>query len=148
MVANLSLEREEVIVGRPVIYFDIGCKERDKTQAFYTKLFDWQPVEGDENTVMLDTGTDEGIQGAVTALGHEPHNYVMIYIEVDDIPAYLEKVESLGGETLIPKTEISDGVHFAWFADPEGTMMGLLDPGSELVDVELDSAEIDQVKEP
>ena len=77
---------------KPVVYFDIGCKDKDKTQEFYTKLFDWAPEEGNEHTVMLDTGED-GIPGAITSLGHEPHNYVMIYTEVDDIPAHLDKVK-------------------------------------------------------
>jgi predicted enzyme related to lactoylglutathione lyase len=80
---------------------------------------------------MLDTESDGGIPGAITALGHEPHNYVMVYIEVDDIPTYLEKIESKGGQTLIPMTEIPGGGYFAWFADPEGSMMGLLNPGSD-----------------
>lgn len=118
-------------MGKPVIYFDIGCKERDKTEEFYTKIFGWKPMERSDYTVMLDTESDNGIPGAITALGHEPHNYVMIYIEVDDIPAYLEKVESRGGKTTIPMTEIPGGGHFAWFSDPEGTLMGLLNPGSD-----------------
>lgn len=116
-------------MGKPVVYFDIGCKDKEKTEAFYIKLFDWKPMERSPHTVMIDTGSDRGIPGAVTALGHEPHNYVMVYIEVDDIPAYLEKIDSLGGQTLVPMTEIPDGGHFAWFGDPEGNMIGLLDPG-------------------
>jgi predicted enzyme related to lactoylglutathione lyase len=118
-------------VGQPVVYFDIGCKEREKTESFYNEVFGWEPAERSEYTSMLDMGTDEGITGAITSLGHEPHNYVMIYIEVDDIPSYLEKVEALGGETRIPMTEIPGGGHFAWFSDPEGTLMGLLDPGED-----------------
>jgi predicted enzyme related to lactoylglutathione lyase len=116
-------------LGQPVVYFDIGCKEIEKTQGFYSKIFGWKPIDRSEHTVMLDPDP-HGIPGAITSLGHEPHNYVMIYIEVDDIPAYLEKVEANGGEVLVPMTEIPDGGHFAWFGDPEGNMIGLLDPGS------------------
>ena len=118
-------------MGRPVVYFDIGCKDRSKTEAFYTKLFGWEPIERGESTVMVEPNPDFGIPGAVTSLGHDPHNYVMIYIDVDDIPGYLERIEAEGGETLIPETEIPGGGHFAWFKDPEGTMMGLLNPGDD-----------------
>ncbi|HEY2583938.1 MAG TPA: hypothetical protein VGI43_19160 [Mucilaginibacter sp.] len=49
----------------------------------------------------LNTHSDKGIQGHITALGHEPHHYVTFYIEVDDIPAYLLKIEESGGEKLV-----------------------------------------------
>ena len=41
--------------------------------------------------------------------------------------AYLDKVASQGGKTVIPVTEIPGTVKFAQFADPEGNIVGLLD---------------------
>ena len=38
----------------------------------------------------------------------------------------LEKAEKLGGKTVVPPTEIPDfGLTFAFFADPEGHVVGL-----------------------
>jgi hypothetical protein len=28
-------------MGRPVIHFEIGCRDAAKTEQFYSKLFDW-----------------------------------------------------------------------------------------------------------
>jgi predicted enzyme related to lactoylglutathione lyase len=28
-------------MGRPVIHFEIGCRDSKKTQEFYTKMFGW-----------------------------------------------------------------------------------------------------------
>jgi predicted enzyme related to lactoylglutathione lyase len=76
---------------------------------------------------MINTAGSGGIQGHITALGHEPHNYVTVYVQVDDVQAYLDKAQKLGGKLLVPPVEIPTGT-FAWFADPEGNMIGLWKP--------------------
>ena len=49
-----------------------------------------------------------------------------VYIMVDDILDTLRQVESRGGKTLTPRTEISPGMGwFAAFADPVGNEFGL-----------------------
>jgi predicted enzyme related to lactoylglutathione lyase len=73
---------------------------------------------------MIDTGTQTGIQGHISALGHEPHNYTAFYVQVDDVQQYLDKVNALGGKTIVPPVEIPTGT-FAWFSDPEGNTIGL-----------------------
>ncbi len=48
------------------------------------------------------------------------------YVEVDDPAAYLARAEKLGGKTIVPPSEIPDfGLTFAFFADPEGHVVGL-----------------------
>ncbi|CAM5544382.1 VOC family protein [Streptomyces badius] len=45
---------------------------------------------------------------------------------VDDIEATLTKVNSLGGKTVVPKTEIAPEIgHYAYFTDPDGNYIGL-----------------------
>ena len=82
----------------------------------------------EQHSAMVNTGSTHGIQGHITALGHEPHNYVNIYVLADDLEATLAKVEALGGTVMIPVTEVPDQGWFAWFKDIEGTMMGLWKP--------------------
>lgn len=115
-------------MGKPVVFFDIGCKDKEQSIEFYSKLFDWNIGSARPHSSSVDTESDVGISGAITSLGHEPHNYVMIYVEVDDIPAHLEKAESMGGQTLVPATDVPDEGQFAWLADPEGNMIGLWCP--------------------
>ena len=54
----------------------------------------------------VDTGADEGINGAIQALGHEPHNYVMIYMEVPDADTTAESITAAGGEVMIGPRDI------------------------------------------
>ena len=46
---------------------------------------------------------------------------------MDNPQAYLDKVESKGGKTVMPVTEIPGMVILAQFADPEGNVVGLVD---------------------
>jgi uncharacterized protein len=112
--------------GRPVVHFEIGCRDSAATQAFYSKLFDWD-ITAAGPAATINTGGEGGINGHITALGHEPHNYVTVYVQVDDLKKYLSKAEALGGKTLVPPVKIPTG-QFAWLADPDGNIVGLLQP--------------------
>ena len=114
-------------IGNPVVHFEIGCRDSKKTQNFFSELFNWQ-IRPDGPAAMISTGSDQGISGHITALGHVPHNYVTVYVQVDEIDAYLDKVTRLGGKTVVPRTEVADMGHFAWFSDLDGNIVGLWTP--------------------
>lgn len=116
-------------MGQPVVHFEIGCRNSAATQEFYARLFDWK-IEQMGPAGMIDTGTTAGIMGHINSLGHEPHQYVTVYVEVDDIEAYLHKASLLGGKTLVPVTPVPGMGHFAWFADIEGNAIGLWKPSA------------------
>jgi predicted enzyme related to lactoylglutathione lyase len=113
-------------MANPVVHFEIGCRDQAKTREFLGGLFNWK-FDAQGPALMIDTGTPGGVGGHITALGHEPHNYTIFYVQVDDIPATLEKVTKLGGKTLVPAVKIENGT-FAWFADPDGNTIGLWKP--------------------
>ncbi|MBL8817236.1 MAG: VOC family protein [Planctomyces sp.] len=111
-------------MGQPVVHFEIGCRNSQKTQEFFAGLFGWQ-MEAAGPATMISTGASEGIQGHISSLGHEPHNYVTIYVHVDDLQAYLTDAERLGGKTIVQPTEVPGMGSFAWLADPDGNIIGL-----------------------
>ena len=109
----------------PVIHFEIGCKDSESTKAFYKEAFGWS-INQRGPAAVIDP-TEKGIGGHITSLGHEPHNYVTVYLQVDNIDEYLERIEKLGGKKIIGPVPIPTG-RFAWFSDPEGNMLGLQEP--------------------
>jgi uncharacterized protein len=111
----------------PVVHFEIGCKDKTKTQDFYSQLFDWKMQDAGVATMIA--AESSGIGGHISSLGHEPHHYTIFYVLVDDVAAYLEKAKTLGGKTLVPPVEIPTGT-FAWFEDPEGNTIALWRPKS------------------
>lgn len=110
-------------MGRPVVHFEIGCRDSQKSQDFYSKLFDWKITAMGPAAAMIAPEAG-GVAGHITALGHEPFHYTIFYVDVDDVAAYLKKAESLGGKTLVPAIDIPTGT-FAWIQDPEGNTIGL-----------------------
>jgi predicted enzyme related to lactoylglutathione lyase len=113
-------------MANPVVHFEVGCRDSAKGAEFYASMFGWKGTPMGPAT-MIDTGTKEGIQGHMTALGHEPFHYTIFYVQVDDIEAALAKAASLGGKMLVPKVDIPTG-SFAWMADPDGNTVGLWTP--------------------
>ena len=114
--------------GNPVVHFELGCKDLEKTTAFYSGLFGWTPTPVPMAS-LLNTNSTEGVQGHITSLGHEPHNYVTFYIQVEDIHDSLVKIQQAGGKKLVGPVPLPDGKKFAWFSDPEGNMVGLITKG-------------------
>lgn len=113
-------------MGNPVVHWEIAGKDGKKIQDFYGKLFDWE-IKVDTslgNYGMVDTG-GQGINGGLMASPEGVPPYVTIYVQVDDLQAYLDKAEKLGGKTLVPPTPIPNVGDFAMFSDPEGNCIGI-----------------------
>ena len=109
----------------PVVHFEIGCQNIEETAAFYSGVFGWAaPVGGP--AAYINTQSAEGIQGHITALGHEPHNYTTFYIQVSDIADHLQKIIGAGGKKIVGPITLPTGQQFAWFYDPAGNIVGLL----------------------
>ena len=114
-------------MSNPVVHFEIGCRDASQAGQFYGSLFGWSAAPMGP-ALMIQTGAKEGIQGHISALGHEPFHYTIFYVNVDDIDAYLEKATSLGGKTVVPRVDIPNYGSFAWFSDPDGNTIGLWKP--------------------
>ena len=115
----------------PVVHFEIQTQEPEKVQKFFADLFDWH-VDADNpiSYGIVDTHAG-GINGGIGPA--QGANQVTFYVEVDDLQAYLDKAESLGGKTLMPPTVIPGMVTLAMFADPQGNTVGMVksgEPGS------------------
>jgi uncharacterized protein len=113
-------------MGQPVVHFEIGCRDNAKAADIFTRLFGWQ-TQAMGPATMINTGTEGGIQGHISSLGHEPYHYTTFYVQVDDVQSYLDRAAALGGKTLVPPVEIPTGT-FAWFADLDGNTIGLWKP--------------------
>lgn len=113
-------------MGQPVVHFEIVGKDGRKLQDFYAGLFGWHiDASNPMNYGVVDTHAEGSIGGGI-AQSQDGQGHVTFYIQVDDPQAYLNKVEAMGGKTVVPVTEIPGMVTFAQFADPEGNVVGLV----------------------
>jgi uncharacterized protein len=110
-----------------VAWFEITGKDGPALQQFYARLFDWHIQDaGDGSGYGVVQAAQGGIGGGVGAAQDGDTGRVTFYVEVDDPAAYLQKATELGGRTILPPTEIPQfGLTFAFFADPEGHVVGL-----------------------
>jgi predicted enzyme related to lactoylglutathione lyase len=111
----------------PVVWFEVVGKDGNKMRRFYSDLFGWKidSAAGDMNYGLVAAGNG-GIGGGVGESQDESDGHVTFFVEVDDPAAYLAKAEKMGGKTVMPPTEVpSYGLTFAYFADPQGHLIGL-----------------------
>ena len=110
-----------------VAWFEVTGKDGPALQTFYGELFDWQVHDGgDGSGYGLIQAAENGIGGGIGPAQDGGPGRVTFYVEVDDVGAYLQKAEQLGGQTIVPPTTIEQvGLTFAFFADPEGHVVGL-----------------------
>lgn len=111
--------------GSPVVRFDIGCQSPEATEAFYKDVFGWK-MNPTQHTTEVDTNSAEGIQGAITSLGHEPHQYIMIYIQVESVSESIKAIDAHGGKHHIGPLPTGKGDYFAWVNDPGGNTLGIV----------------------
>ena len=108
------------------MHFEVTGRDGKKLQDFYAKTFGWKVNADNPMNYGIVEGQEGGIGGGISA-GDGGTKQVTVYIAVDNAQAYLDKVESKGGKTVMPVTEIPGMVILAQFADPEGNVVGLVD---------------------
>lgn len=119
----------------PPVHFEIPAQDMERASNFYKELFGWEinAAPGFKDYRMIKTlPTDEnnmvqgrGINGGMMK---SPDNSMPIinYINVEDIDAYLSKLEELGGQILMPKMPIQGIGWNAVVQDTEGNTFGMI----------------------
>src|SRR2546423_15615573 len=109
----------------PVVHFEIVGQDAAKLQQFYGDLFGWKiNADNPMNYGIVDNG-GEGINGGIGP-AQSGQGHVTVYAAVDDPQAFLDKVEQLGGKTVVGVTQIPNMGTFALVPDPEGHTAGLV----------------------
>jgi predicted enzyme related to lactoylglutathione lyase len=114
-------------MGKPVVHFEVIGTDATQLHRFYRELFDW-PIQAmpEMGYGLVDKAATGTIGGGIGHSEDPQARGVVIYVEVDDLQAYLDRAERLGGKTIIPVTEIPNTVTFAQFVDPQGNRIGLV----------------------
>jgi predicted enzyme related to lactoylglutathione lyase len=109
----------------PIVHIEFSAKDPEAAGKFYADLFGWK-VESFPGMDYYGFEAQGGPGGGFNPLGEQVKaGDVYVYVATDDIEATLAQAESLGGKTLVPKTEIPNMGWFAFFTDPTGNKVGL-----------------------
>jgi predicted enzyme related to lactoylglutathione lyase len=107
-----------------IVHFEIPSDNLDRTRKFYTELFGWKmekmPGTNQREYWTFSTTTNykdgssssdgNGKQRTVSGGMMErqmPQEPIMVYIGVDSVIEYYNKVERLGGKVIKQKTEVT-----------------------------------------
>ena len=121
-------------MGQPVVHFEVVGKDGDKLKKHYSELFGWEIDSNNEMSYgMVSREGNQapdglGIGGGIDAGPEGYEGHVTFYVAVDDIEEALQKAESLGGTRVMGPERIMDMLDLGQFKDPEGHLIGLVQP--------------------
>jgi predicted enzyme related to lactoylglutathione lyase len=121
------------VSNHPIVHIEFPANNPEAAGKFYADAFGWNVTSDDMYHYVqfrAEGGPGGGFvstseEGTDSGMVHYKPDSVLLYIGTDDIDASLEKVNSLGGKTLLPKTEIPHVGWFAIFSDPTGNRVAL-----------------------
>ncbi len=118
-----------------VVHFEIPYDDGDRARSFYKEIFGWQlvtmPEMGGYTLVTTGPSGDQGptepgfINGGMLSREQGATSGPVVVVDVPSIDAALEKIDTLGGSTVVGKTPVGDMGFAAYFTDPEGNVVGL-----------------------
>lgn len=113
--------------GPQICHWEIQSQSPERLHGFYSEVFGWKiDANNPMNYGMVSSGRGAGgIDGGIGGT-QGPGSRVLVYANVPSIDPVLEKIESLGGKTLMPRTDVGP-VIMALYADPEGNVMGVIE---------------------
>ena len=108
-------------------YVEFNVGDVDASKKFYNDVFGWEPQPWGEDYFVASHGDEPGIDTGITA-SPDGEPVTVAVITVDDIAGYLAKVLMAGGDLVVPAFDIPGVGKAAYFADPNGVLVGLHQP--------------------
>lgn len=110
-----------------VTHFEIYAEDLGAVAEFYRELFDWQIERAaGVDYYMVQTGAEgAGLRGGLTYRPIEGPRSWVHYVSVESLEDAVDRVETLGGSVVRPRTAIPKVAWYAVVADPEGNIFAL-----------------------
>jgi len=111
-----------------VTHFEIYAEDLTRLAQFYRDLFDWNIEKApgvDYFRIQTGSPADHGIAGGMLNRPIPGPRSWVHYVRVDSIDQTIERVQSLGGKLLRPKTAVPKTAWYAVVEDPEGNIFAV-----------------------
>jgi len=111
-----------------VTHFEIYAEDLTRLAQFYRDLFDWNIEKApgvDYFRIQTGPPEDHGITGGLLNRPIPGPRSWVHYVRVDAIDQTIERVQSLGGKLLRPKTAVPKTAWYAVVEDPEGNIFAV-----------------------
>ncbi len=114
----------------PIIHVELSAHNYGELSKWYSRHFGWKTRDFPEMSYATATWGEQAEMG----VGFGPENperpvgVVLCYIYTGDIDASLAAIEADGATITMPKMDVPTVGQMAWFKDPDGNPMALLQP--------------------
>jgi predicted enzyme related to lactoylglutathione lyase len=114
------------MANHSIVHIEFPAVNIEAAGKFYAELFGWN-VQSHPEMNYATFQSEGGPGGGFPQVDGQMVNPggVLVYVDTDDIDASLARAESLGGSTVVPKTEIPGVGWFGIFTDPTGNRVAL-----------------------
>ena len=113
------------LTGPSVVHWEVQARDPGAQMRFFGDLFGWNvDANNPQNYGMVTPAGPGSIGGGIGATMDAPR--ATFYVQVPSIADTLDKAETMGAQTLMPRTDIGMIV-MAQFRDPEGNVIGLVE---------------------
>lgn len=112
----------------PVCFWEINAEDAEPLANFYKRVLEWETDFNQQSGFysVKSSGRDSGIAGGIfTGKGNLPPHRAL-YVEVDAIDDIMTKVPLHGGKVALEPYDFEGVGRLAFFRDPEGHMIGLI----------------------
>jgi predicted enzyme related to lactoylglutathione lyase len=118
-----------------VYYFEMPVDDFERATRFYENAFGWEVTKtsrpsGPYYSVKTGDEKEPGINGSFFKKV-EGWSQASNVIRVEDIDEVIKRICELGGKIVLPKTVINGVGYLAYFRDPEGNVLGMMESDSE-----------------
>ena len=119
------------MMGNPVVHFEIPVTDMDRAVAFYEAVFGYrltrQEVDGYDMAFFARADRAAGASGALARgdVYRPSKEGVIVYFDVPDIDAVLQKAKARGTRILYAKKDIGAAGFVAEIEDSEGNRIAL-----------------------
>lgn len=124
-------------MNNPIVWFEVYVSDMERSKNFYQTLIGSDLVgmsnpESERNQMKMmgfpSQQSPEGFSGALIQMDGMPlgsSNGVIIYFESEDCERLAEKMQTMGGNIVKPKTSIGKYGYFCLIKDPDSNIIGL-----------------------
>jgi predicted enzyme related to lactoylglutathione lyase len=112
-----------------ITHFEIPANDPEKLAVFYEKVFDWKISKwpGPMEYWLVNTGEEgPGINGGLLRRNH-PDQPAVNTLTVPSLDEAISSVEANGGTIVVPRMTVPGVGYLAYFKDPEGTILGMME---------------------
>jgi len=114
-------------MGQPVVHWEFWSDDPGRISQFYQEVFGWKVrTIPDLNYHLVEPGGEGGIDGGIMKPQAGPWPAKLaLYIDVDDLDVFSEKIRRAGGKILVDKVNVPGVGQLSLFEDLDGRVLGM-----------------------